>query len=385
MEQANILIVDDDPSKIDIIKSILGELGQNMISCNSGRDGLRIQLKKEIAVILLDVTMPGLDGFEIAALMYERPQTVPIPILLITAYNQTYIDVLKGYSIGPLDYIFTPLDPLILKSKVKVYVDLFNYSRQTKIQSVQLRTHLDEIEILNRKLVEVNENLEAFTSSVSHDLRAPLRHIADFVDLLRNDGKDRLKGKMLLYMNIIANSAIKMGNLMEELLQFSHLSRVEIKKTMLNPAILVESVLQGNKSEIEKYHTTIKVEELPPVFADGAMLKQVFENLISNAIKYSSKKEQPVITIGSITENSFVRFFIIDNGVGYDMQCSGHLFGIFQRLHPESEFEGFGIGLANVKRIVEKHGGKVGAEGKVGQGATFSFTLPEIKMSKTII
>ncbi len=379
MEQANILIIDDDPSKMEIIKSILEELDQNIISCNSGRDGLRILLKKEIAVILLDVNMPGKDGFETAALIHDRPQTAPIPILFITAYNQTVIDVLKGYSVGTVDYIFTPFDPLILKSKVKVFVDLFNYSRQTKLQSDQLHKQIEEIEILNRKLIEVNENLEAFTSSVSHDLRAPLRHIADFVDLLKKEGKGSLEGKMLVYMNIIVNSAIKMGKLIEELLQFSRLSRVEIKKTMVNTAILVQSVILENKTEIEKYQSIIVIEELPTVFSDGAMLKQVFENLISNAIKYSSKKEHPVITIGSVMENSFTRFFITDNGAGFDMESASHLFGIFQRLHPESEFEGLGLGLANVKRIVEKHGGTVMADGKVGQGATFSFTIPETK------
>ena len=322
--------------------------------------------------------MPGKDGFETAALIHDRPQTAPIPILFITAYNQTVIDVLKGYSVGTVDYIFTPFDPLILKSKVKVFVDLFNYSRQTKLQSDQLHKQIEEIEILNRKLIEVNENLEAFTSSVSHDLRAPLRHIADFVDLLKKEGKGSLEGKMLVYMNIIVNSAIKMGKLIEELLQFSRLSRVEIKKTMVNTAILVQSVILENKTEIEKYQSIIVIEELPTVFSDGAMLKQVFENLISNAIKYSSKKEHPVITIGSVMENSFTRFFITDNGAGFDMESASHLFGIFQRLHPESEFEGLGIGLANVKRIVEKHGGTVAAEGKVGQGATFCFTIPEI-------
>ena len=376
MEPANILIIDDDPSKTEVIQFILEELKQNLITCISGRDGLRVLLKTEIAVILLDVNMPGLDGFETAALIRNRPLTAPIPILFITAYNQSEIDVAKGYTIGAVDYIFTPIDPLILKSKVKVFVDLFNYSKQITLQGEQLRKQISEIENLNRKLLEVNENLEAFTSSVSHDLRAPLRHITDFVDLLKKAGKDRIDGKMVNYMEIISSSAIKMGKLIEELLQFSRLSNVEIRKTKVVPAALVQSILRENGTEIGKYHCSFTIADLPEVFADATMLKQVFENLISNAIKYSSRKEHPAIRIGSKKENGFTEFFVSDNGIGFDMQFSNRLFCIFQRLVPESDYEGLGIGLAIVKRIVEKHGGSVSAIGETGHGATFSFTIP---------
>ncbi len=222
MEPANILIIGDDHSKTEMIKSILEELTQNVITCVSGQDGLRVLLKTEIAVILLDVNMPGLDGFETAALIRKNPQTSTIPILFTMEYDQSELNAAKGYPIGAVDCIFTKIDPLILKSKVKVLVDLFNYARQITIQDEQLRRQISENESLNLKLNEVNENLEALNSIVINDLRAPLRHITDFADLLKKAGKDRMEGKMLFYIEIISTTAIKMSNMIEESLRFRH-------------------------------------------------------------------------------------------------------------------------------------------------------------------
>ncbi|MFA5850873.1 MAG: ATP-binding protein, partial [Bacteroidales bacterium] len=228
----------------------------------------------------------------------------------------------------------------------------------------------------NVKQVAENKELEAFSYSVSHDLRAPLRHIGGFVDLLIKNSASQLDDTGLRYLNIVSESANEMGNLIDALLTFSRLSRTELQKTKIDSKNIVKQVVKTLRDETEGRNIKINISELPDVKGDEILINQVWVNLISNSLKYTRNNEHTVIDIGSTTEKDKTIFYIKDNGVGFDMKYADKLFGVFQRLHRARDFEGIGIGLANVNRIVVRHGGKCWAESEVGKGATFFFSIP---------
>lgn len=226
------------------------------------------------------------------------------------------------------------------------------------------------------QLKAANIELEAFSYSVSHDLRAPLRHINGYVDLLNDRFVEELPEKARHYLATISNSAKQMGNLIDDLLQFSRTGRKELSQALLEMNNLIKEVLDKIQPDIKNRKIKWSIEPLPSIYGDYSMMKQVWINLIDNAVKYTRYKEIAEITIESRTEKNHVQFSIRDNGVGFDMKYAGKLFGVFQRLHSQSEFEGTGIGLANVQRIIHKHNGRVWAEAELGTGATFYFSLP---------
>jgi light-regulated signal transduction histidine kinase (bacteriophytochrome) len=232
---------------------------------------------------------------------------------------------------------------------------------------------------LNRQVAElnaVNEELEAFSYSVSHDLRAPLRHINGFVDLLRKTSA-QLDSKAQRHLQIIGDSARQMGRLIDDLLVFSRMSRARMKVGKVNPDELVRQAQNELQGEIKGRNIVWNHQPLPVVEADAALLYQVFVNLLANAVKYSRPRNPAEIEIGYRNGSAEeIVIFVRDNGVGFDMQYAGKLFGVFQRLHRADEFEGTGIGLANVRRIINRHGGKTWAESTLDKGATFYFSLP---------
>lgn len=233
-------------------------------------------------------------------------------------------------------------------------------------------------DITNRKKLEAdlrrsNAELEAFTYSVSHDLRAPLRGIVGFTSILEEDYGNKFDEEAKRITGIIRSSTLKMGHLIDDLLAFSRLGRQELQKTEVDMADLVADILQ----ELDIQRTIMwTIESLPVVYGDSKTLRQVWINLLMNAIKYSSKKEASAITVGHYFNNGEDVFYVKDNGVGFDNKYRDKLFRVFQRLHSEEEFEGTGVGLALVDKIISKHGGRVWADAVVGEGAVFSFSLP---------
>lgn len=295
--------------------------------------------------------------------------------------------------IGILDKEESQKVAAILKEKGKLQNDLV-VCRTKSGKEVQTVSSIEKIEFngeiyllstflditkqweAEEKLKIANKDLESFSYSVSHDLRAPLRAIYGFIQLLDEDYGTKLEEEGKRLIDIVKANAVKMERLIDDLLAFSRIGRKELQKTEVDMNVLVAGVIaELDKAAVER--AEIIIENLHTVQGNYDLLHQVMVNLISNAIKYSSKKEKPVVRISSEKKNYFTTFSVKDNGAGFDMQYADKLFGVFQRLHSATEFEGTGVGLAIVHRVITNHQGKVWAEAKKDEGATFYFSLPE--------
>jgi PAS domain S-box-containing protein len=257
---------------------------------------------------------------------------------------------------------------------------------ETNNDITQRRRGEEEIRTLNRELGKrtteleaINKELEAFAYSISHDLRAPLRHMVGFTELLQKNAAPILDEKGRRYMMIILEAAKRMGTLIDDLLAFSRIGRAETRETIVSLNQLIREVQSEIWQETDGRNITWRIGQLPDLYGDRSMLKLALVNLISNAVKFTRTSAQPEIEIGCGAKRADgVVVFIKDNGVGFDMKYVNKLFGVFQRLHRTEEFEGTGIGLATVQRIIHRHGGQVWAEGLVGSGATFYLAFPKL-------
>ncbi|MDB6022634.1 MAG: aphA [Pedosphaera sp.] len=228
------------------------------------------------------------------------------------------------------------------------------------------------------QLQGANDELDAFSYSVSHDLRAPLRHVMGYAELLQKDDGPQLSEKGIRHLGAICEAGQKMANLIDDLLAFARIGKSELKKSPVNLNQLVREVLADGELDTKERDVVWEILPLPTVLADRALLRQVLVNLISNAIKFTSERPRAEIKIGCAPEgDTETVIFVCDNGAGFNQLYGDKLFEVFQRLHSESEFEGTGIGLANVRRIIQRHGGRTWAEGVMGAGATFYFSIPK--------
>ncbi|HEX8833336.1 MAG TPA: ATP-binding protein [Abditibacteriaceae bacterium] len=253
-------------------------------------------------------------------------------------------------------------------------------------ENIQRLTETFEERVTQRtaEMAQVNDDLEAFSYSVSHDLRAPLRHISGFADMLEKRASGDLDAGSLRYLHTIIKAAHHAGNLVDDLLEFSRMGRSQIHVRPVDMRSMVENVISSLRQEIGERNIEWQIGDLPQTHGDPAMISLVWQNLISNAVKYSRERETAVISISAENGDRETEFTIHDNGAGFDMRYVDKLFGVFQRLHSTSDFEGTGIGLANVKRIVERHGGVVRAESHPDAGTTFCFTLPHRSISNAV-
>lgn len=264
-----------------------------------------------------------------------------------------------------------------LEASRRTLLSVIEDHKEAEAQVRRLNEGLEQrIQERTAELQAVNKELEAFSYSVSHDLRAPLRHISGYLELLRQEVDAHLNDQTRRFFNAIDQSAQRMGSLIEDLLAFSRAGRTEMLRTKIPMDEFVREAVRVAERDAGSRRIVWNIQPLPEVEADREMLALVLANLLANAVKYTRKRDPAVIEIGSKEEHGTYVFSIHDNGVGFDMRYADKLFGVFQRLHSTSEFEGTGVGLANVRRIIARHGGQTWAEGQVGQGATFYFALP---------
>src|SRR5665648_760506 len=250
--------------------------------------------------------------------------------------------------------------------------ELFIEREKTEELNNQLESRVTE---RTAQLESVNKELEAFSYSVSHDLKAPLRHITGYISLLMKKHMNLLPEEGRRYLDNISSSAMNMGELIDGLLQFSRTGRIEMSQKLLDMNQIVDALIQPTRGQDQQHRIEFHINPLPPAFGDLEMIKSAWNNLIENAIKFSKKKDLAKISIGAEENETEIIYYIKDNGAGFDMNYAAKLFTVFQRLHSREDFEGTGIGLATVQKIIARHGGRIWAEGKVGEGAAFSFTL----------
>lgn len=378
-----ILLVDDRPQNLLALEAILGDMGHNLIRARSGREALRYLLYHDVALVLLDVRMPVMNGFETARLIRQREKSKTTPIIFLTAATGDQEMVSEGYSAGGVDYIVKPFIPEILRAKVEVFLNLAAARRSLEEEVTrrreaekQLEASAEGLRLRAIELQSANQELAAFAYSASHDLRAPLRHIDGFCRLLTEGAGEMLDAEHRQYLDHIARSAGRMGRLLDHLIDLSKAGRAEMFTTAVDLNSLLDEVLEGLEPELTTRNIVWEKCSLPTVVGDEAMLRQVLVNLVSNSLKYTIRKDPANIAVGYRLNPDEAIIFIRDNGAGFDMKHAGKLFKVFQRLHTEREFKGSGIGLAIVQRIVQRHGGRVWGEGKPGEGATFYFSLP---------
>jgi hypothetical protein len=381
-DRVNILLVDDQPANLLALEAMLQGLGQNLITADSGREALKWLLTHECAVILLDVKMPDMDGFETAALIRQRDKSRDTPIIFLTAADKTHTEAVRGYAVGAVDYLVKPVVPEFVRSKVAVFVELAKKSEQLRRQAERLREGeqaarelADARAELVRELEHKNQELESFSYAVSHDLRAPLRRIEAFSRAVLESQEQRLDPAGRRYFDRIQEASRQMSQLIDDVLHLSKVTRAELRQQEVDLSALAAATLERlRESEPERVVET-RIRPGVMVAGDGQLLRIALANLLENAWKFTARAPSARIEFGVATVSGEPTYFVRDNGAGFDMTYVDRLFGPFQRLHLASEFPGSGIGLATVRRIIHRMGGRVWAEGLVGQGATFQFTL----------
>ncbi|HWN95384.1 MAG TPA: ATP-binding protein [Methylomirabilota bacterium] len=515
--KVNILLVDDRADKLLALQAVLKDLNQNVVVARSGKEALRQLLQTEFAVILLDVSMPGMDGFETAALIRKREATEHTPIIFVTSLNQSENQITRGYQLGAVDYILSPIIPTVLRSKVSVFVELFKRTEQIKRQGERLRqleemafkrqlteavdrleaetkrnrfftlaldmlaiadfdgfilqmnptwvktlgfsedefksrpgldfvhaedrpamieqlerlregadssyfegryrckdgsfrwlgwtaspfpserliyifarditqrkTNEQKIESLNaqlkqrvHELTDINSELEAFSYSISHDLRAPLRSMQGFADALLEEQGERLDDTGREYARRVVNSAKYLDALLNDLLDYSKLSRAELERERVDLRKETSELIALLENDVKKRNAQIELEFASEmVSAHPATLRQIMANLVCNALKFVPPERPPVVRIRTERRDGVVRIWVEDNGIGIAPEHCDRIFGLFERLHTVQDYPGTGIGLALVRKGAERMSGCAGVESEPQRGSRFWVELP---------
>jgi len=407
-----IMAVEDSMVQAKRLRYFFTEKNINTVFYTNAKDAYAAALEKPPVLIVSDIMMPGMDGYEFCSKIKDHPLLKEIPVILLTSLRDP-LDIIKGLQSGADNFITKPYDEEYLLSRIyyllanremrkagsaemvieivfrgnryainsekKQILDLLLSVYEAAIQrNDELISTQAKLETSNENLIAANHELEAFSYTVSHDLRSPLNVINGYTQIIQNDYSDQLAPEAIEFLERIKHASFSMAKLIDDLLQFSRSGRAEIKSERFDLSTMVGGIIEelGNQNpgHKAKFHTQDDLY----LEADPSLMHVVFNNLLSNAMKYSGKVDAPEIFIGKLDETDENIYFVRDNGAGFDMSKAEKLFNPFQRLHTNKEFQGTGVGLATVRRIIEKHGGRVWAESEPGKGATFYVAFPKI-------
>lgn len=375
----------------------------------NGAEGIEEAKKEKPVIVISDIVMPVMDGYEFCTKIKSDEKLKDVPVVLLTSLSDP-LDIIKGLQAGADNFITKPYEEAFLMARINYLLANKNYRKMggadpgIDIVFQKQRFHINsdkkqildlllsvyeaavsrnsqlidaqkQLQVLNENLRSANEELESFAHTVSHDLRSPLNGIKGFADLIQLDFGDSLGPDAQEYIDYIIKSAQNMGQLIDDLLQFSRSNRAEIIPEQVDLSAMAREIIADLRTANYpgKYH--IEIENGLVVYADPKMMHVVLTNLLSNALKYSQKAENPEVTFASITQNHQKIYYVRDNGAGFDMMKADALFKPFIRLHANSEFQGTGVGLSTVKRMIERHNGSIWFESEPQKGAIFFFTL----------
>ena len=384
-----ILAVDDSPTYLATLVDVLRAEGYDVTVARSGEEALELLAVQAVDCILLDVIMPGLGGREACRRIKASPRTRDVPLILLTALEDREA-VIEGLSTGADDFISKSSDFEVLKARLRAQLRRKQFEDESRrIREELLHSELEASEAraakelaetratLLKQLEHKNQELEAFSYSVSHDLRAPLRSIDGFSAALLQDCGDALGDTGQRHLQRVRAAAQRMGELIDDLLELSRVGRTDLELGWVDLSEIADLVAAELQRSDPGRTVTLEIQPGLRAEADGRLMRVVLENLLGNAWKFTTGSPDATIRFDARQDGAEGRVFCVrDDGAGFDAESAGKLFRPFQRLHDDAEFPGTGIGLATVRRIVERHGGRIWAEGETGRGAAFSFTLP---------
>lgn len=364
--KVRLLIVDDEPAHMTALYHTLEDTGYDVTAFPSPQQALEELHNRSFDLVLTDLQMPGMDGISFLRATQELDPHLVGVVMTGHGAIDTAIEAMKA---GALDYVLKPFKLSTILPVLSRALEVRRLRLEISHLQQRVREHMLELEASNREL-------ESFSYSVSHDLRAPLRAISGFSTLLVTSYSPQLPGEAQQLLNRIMNSAERMGTLIEHLLRFSRLSKQAINRRPVAMRTLVQEVLEELYKDMLDRGINVEVQALPDTVGDQVLLRQVLTNLLSNAFKFTRHRAQPAVVVGCQQQGDEQVYFVRDNGAGFDMQHADNLFRVFHRLHDQREFEGNGVGLSLVQRIIQRHGGRIWVDAAVNQGATFYFTLP---------
>jgi signal transduction histidine kinase len=381
-EPVNILMVDDQPARLLSYETVLSDLGENLLKASSGREALEVLLKTDVAVVLVDVVMPEMDGYDLAHLIRQHPRFRDTAIIMVSGIHISDMDRLKGYDSGAVDYVSVPIVPEVLRAKVRVYVDLFRKTRELHLLNRNLE---DLVAERTTELRRSNDDLRQFAVIASHDLQEPLRMISSFVQLLAKRYRGKLDANAEEFIRFAVDGTRRMYELIDDLLMYSRLDTAGSVNASVDSQMALQRALENLHVAIAESGAIVEHDSLPIVRADESQLVQLLQNLVGNAIKFRHADRKPRIHVGAEPADRMWCLSVRDNGIGIEPRYFERIFQIFQRLHGREAYQGTGIGLAICKKIVDRHRGGIWVESKPGEGSVFRFTLPgSLEVAKSL-
>jgi two-component system, sensor histidine kinase and response regulator len=356
---SKILIVDDKPENLTALKRTLEDLEIDILTVTSGDEALKKILHHQFALLILDVMMPEMDGYELAELIRSQNETKHIPLIFLTAMDKSKKTVFKGYRTGAVDFLFKPVEEEILRNKINTFIELDQQKKE---------------------LQRSNRDLEVFATMASHDLKSPLRNIKNLGGFLRNDYESLIDEEGNDYIDKIEEQTTRMTHMINGFLQYARLTKSAKPLQLINLNEIIQTVIVDLETSFKETKGAIHCEDLPTVKGESVLLSSLFQNIISNSLKFHRSEVPPIIKIQSQSPNEkFWEIIIEDNGIGFIQEEANKIFLPLKRLVSKDRYEGSGIGLATCKKIIDYHKGEITCRSQPGKGSTFIVSIPKLE------